>query len=74
MKRFAITSLTILIVCAAWAGIVYAALDRGWGLRPIAEQGDTQAFMDVSASRSELQRHFEYVDALLDYPNPNERN
>lgn len=45
MKRFAITSLTTLIVCAAWAGIVYASLDRGWGLRPIAEQGDMQAFL-----------------------------
>jgi CubicO group peptidase (beta-lactamase class C family) len=46
MKRFAITSLATLMICAAWAGIVYAALDRGWGLRPIAEQGDTQAFLD----------------------------
>ena len=45
MKRFAITSLTILIACAAWAGIVFAGLDQGWGLSALAEPGDTRAFL-----------------------------
>lgn len=42
--RLAVFSFTIVLAILAWGGLVFAALDGGWGHDPIAQTGDTAGF------------------------------
>ncbi len=62
--KFGTFSLAMFISVAAWGGLVFAALDQGWGHSPIAETGDIAAF-ELAAKDTAEQRNTGNISFIL---------